>query len=133
MKDQWSLLKNVKENKGRDIEALAEASSSSPWFVGHFPGEPILPGIALVRAVQETIERQARGKGESYHFHSLRRVRFTRPVRPGDVLGISISAENNGDETIFSFKVTKEDDKETHVVSSGFIAATKTTGMIINQ
>ena len=84
MESQWSLLKEVKATNNNHIEALAEVPADSPWFSGHFPGEPILPGIALVHIVKQAINQEALKKGEQLQFHALKRVRFTQPVRPGD-------------------------------------------------
>jgi 3-hydroxyacyl-[acyl-carrier-protein] dehydratase len=119
LENQWSLLKEVKAVNNNHIEALAEVPADSPWFSGHFPGEPILPGIALVHLVEQAIEQEALKKGESFQFRSLKRVRFTQPVRPGDKLSVNISAENAGEDVLFSFKVLCKK----NIVSSGLISA----------
>ena len=124
MENQWSLLKEVKATTNNNIEALADVPADSPWFSGHFPGEPILPGIALVYIVKQAIIEEALKKGTQLHLHSLRRIRFTQPVRPGDKLSISINSEDTGDDILFSFKVIREE----NVVSSGRIAAKKING-----
>jgi len=121
LESQWSLLKEVKAINNNHIEALAEAPADSPWFSGHFPGEPILPGIALVHIVKQAITADALKKGANLQLHALRRVRFTQPVRPGDILSVSITAEDAGDDILFSFKV----EKKKNVVCSGMISAKK--------
>jgi 3-hydroxymyristoyl/3-hydroxydecanoyl-(acyl carrier protein) dehydratase len=72
LESQWSLLKKVKATNNNHIEALADVSDDSPWFSGHFPGEPILPGIALVHIVEQAIIELARTKGEQFHLHVLK-------------------------------------------------------------
>ena len=121
MDNQWSLLKEVKATNNNHIEALAEVPADSPWFSGHFPGEPILPGIALVHLVKQAIAQEALKRGEQFQLHALKRVRFTQPVRPGDTLSVNISSENKGEEVLFHFKVLCKE----NVVSSGMIAAKK--------
>jgi 3-hydroxyacyl-[acyl-carrier-protein] dehydratase len=121
LESQWSLLKEVKATNNNHIEALADVPADSPWFSGHFPGEPILPGIALVYIVKQVVIEEALKKGTKLQLHSLRRIRFTQPVRPGDTLSISINYEDTGEDILFSFKVIK---RET-VVSSGLITAKK--------
>jgi 3-hydroxymyristoyl/3-hydroxydecanoyl-(acyl carrier protein) dehydratase len=106
--NQWSLLREIKTTNGNNIEALADVPADSPWFSGHFPGEPILPGIALVYIVKQAIIEEALKKGTQLHLHSLRRIRFTQPVRPGDKLSISINSEDTGDDILFSFKVIRK-------------------------
>ncbi|MDM7988373.1 MAG: hypothetical protein QUS13_13675 [Smithella sp.] len=121
LKSQWSLLTEAKATNSNHIEALAEVPSDSPWFSGHFPGEPILPGIALIYLVKQAITREELKKGNKLHLQALKRVRFTQPVRPGDKLSVMINAENTGENVLFSFKVFCKE----NMVSSGIIAAQK--------
>lgn len=121
MKNQWNLLKETREADSNDIEALAEVPADSPWFSGHFPGEPILPGIALVYAVKQAIHREAQKKGERLELHTLKRIRFMQPVRPGDQLSLNIRAADADGERLFHFKIFCRDT----MVSSGMIAAKK--------
>lgn len=121
MENQWNLLKDVKETSHNDIEALANVPADSSWFSGHFPGEPILPGIALVHLVKQVIARGRQKKREKLQFYALRRIRFTQPVRPGDSLSVNINAEDAGEEILFHFKVVCKG----NIVSSGMIAARK--------
>jgi len=121
LENQWSLLKEVRETNNNHIEALADIPSDSPWFSGHFPGEPILPGIALIHLVRQAIEQVELEKGNPLHLHSLKRVRFMQPVRPGDTLSVRISAEIGTEDMLFSFKVLCKES----IVSSGMMAAKK--------
>jgi 3-hydroxymyristoyl/3-hydroxydecanoyl-(acyl carrier protein) dehydratase len=118
---QWSLLKEIKVKEHNHIEALAEVPVDSPWFSGHFPGEPILPGIALVHIVEQAIIEFAKTKGERFHLHVLKRVRFTQPVRPGETLTVKITGEETDNEVFFTFKVANKKD----IVCSGLIAVQK--------
>jgi 3-hydroxyacyl-[acyl-carrier-protein] dehydratase len=119
VKDQWHLLKEVNLIKHNHIEALAHVPTGSPWFSGHFPGAPILPGVALIHIVEQAIEKEAQEKGQKIQLDALKRVRFTQPVRPGETLSLHITSENTGEKTLFSFKV---DNKE-NVVCTGMLVA----------
>lgn len=119
MESQWSLLKEIKVTHNNHIEALAEVPADSPWFSGHFPGEPILPGIALIHIVRQAIVLEAFKKGDQLQLHTLKRVRFTQPVRPGETLSVNINGEDTGEEILFHFKVICKE----NVVSSGTINA----------
>lgn len=121
MKGQWNLLGEVKSNKPNEIEALAHVPTDSPWFVGHFPGEPILPGIALIHMTEQAIIQHTDARNEQVQLFALRRVRFTQPVRPGETLSLNISGEEVGEETLFSFKVANKE----NIVCSGLIIAKK--------
>ena len=119
MKDQRHLLREVNTITPNEIEALAYVPTDSPWFLGHFPNEPILPGIALINLTQQAIIEDAAAKGEEVTFEALKRVRFTQPVRPGESLKVSIAREEAGGETLFAFKVAHEE----NIVCSGQIVA----------
>jgi 3-hydroxyacyl-[acyl-carrier-protein] dehydratase len=121
LKDQRQLLREVNAISPNEIEALAYIPTDSPWFLGHFPNEPILPGIALIYMTQQAIIEDAALKGEEIIFEALKRVRFTGPVRPGESLKVNITREEAGEESLFSFKVASEE----NIVCSGMIAAKK--------
>ena len=121
MKDQRYLLREINTISPNEIEVLAYVPTDSPWFVGHFPNEPILPGIALINLTQQAIIEDAAAKGEEIIFEVLKRVRFTGPVRPGESLKVNITREEAGEESLFSFKVASEE----NIICSGLIAAKK--------
>jgi 3-hydroxyacyl-[acyl-carrier-protein] dehydratase len=121
LESQWSLLKEIKVSNYNYIEALANVPTDSLWFSGHFPGEPILPGIALVYIAQRAIIQDALAKGEQILLHALKRVRFTQPVRPGETLSLNITGEKAGEDILFSFKITNKE----NIVCSGAIVAKK--------
>jgi 3-hydroxymyristoyl/3-hydroxydecanoyl-(acyl carrier protein) dehydratase len=121
LKDQRNLLREVHAITPNEIEALAYVPADSPWFLGHFPNEPILPGIALINMAQQAIIEDAALKGEEIIFEALKRVRFTQPVRPGESLKVNITCEEADAETLFTFKVAHEE----NIVCSGMIAAKK--------
>ncbi len=121
MKDQRQLLREVKTITPNKIEALAYVPDNSPWFLGHFPNEPILPGIALINLTQQAIIEDAKGKGEEIIFAEIKRVRFTGPVLPGESLKVNINHEEAGEETLFAFKITAKE----NIVCSGVIVARK--------
>jgi len=119
LESQWSLLKEIKVSNHNYIEALAEVPADSPWFSGHFPGEPILPGIAVIYMAEQAIIQDALAKGEQVQLHALKRVRFTQPVRPGETLSLNIVSEEAGEDILFSFKVANKG----NIVCSGAIVA----------
>ena len=121
LESQWSLLKEIKVVNHNYIEALADVLADSPWFSGHFPGEPILTGIALIYMAEQAIIQDALAKGEQVQLHALKRVRFTQLVRPGETLSLNISGEETGEDILFSFKVTNKE----NIVCSGAIVAKK--------
>ena len=105
MTERWKLLKDVHWIAAEGIEAGAEVPENSVWFNGHFPGEPILPGIALLSAVYEAVLKDASRRGEPLRISGLKRVRFTGPVRPGEKLSLVLAREIQNNEILFHFKV----------------------------
>ncbi len=86
--------------------------AKSPWFSGHFPGDPILPGIAQLEIVADLI---AGAMQDGLRITSLSRVKFRKIVRPGEKLDVHASAGNK--ENQYNFKITSG----TEDVCSGMI------------
>lgn len=86
-----------------DVSAVGikNVSINEPFFQGHFPRQPVLPGVLIVEAmaqtaavfVVETLEGAAAGK--LVYFMTVENARFRRPVFPGDVLRIHVSKLRN--------------------------------------
>ena len=63
----------------------------APFFAGHFPGDPILPGVFLIEAAAQTagVMMGAQGAlGETKRLAAVNQFKFLRPVRPGTTLEI---------------------------------------------
>ncbi len=104
------------------LEAEITVPKDSIWFTGHFPGEPILPGIALVHSVCEAVEKDAQKKGESVTISELKRVRFTGPVRPGETIHLSLASEDGSMRGLVNFKVAVHG----QVICTGQVSVTNT-------
>lgn len=68
-----------------------------PFFRGHFPGDPIVPGVILSEALAQTAGIAAGGAGgsKSYRLSAIKLMKFFKPVRPSEV--ISLLAEKTGE------------------------------------
>lgn len=121
MEDQWLLLQEVQAKEQNQIAAQAFVPADSLWFSGHFPGEPILPGVALINLVWQVIVRSAGEKSEEIMLDTLKRVRFTKPVRPGENISVIITFDQSGEKTLYSFKILSRE----NVICSGLIEAVK--------
>ncbi len=76
---------------GKRIKALKNVTVNEPHFQGHFPGEPIMPGVLMLEALAQMggiLIRCSTGLlGDvEIFFASIDNARFRRPVRPGDTL-----------------------------------------------
>ena len=87
---------------GKRIVAVKNVSINEPYFPGHFPGIPIMPGVLILEAMAQaagllafsTLGLQADGQS-LYYFAGIDRARFKRPVKPGDQLRIEVEATAN--------------------------------------
>jgi 3-hydroxymyristoyl/3-hydroxydecanoyl-(acyl carrier protein) dehydratase len=85
-----------------EIKATVRFGPDSPWFSGHFPNDPILPGIAQLGTVFDAI---LQASGQQLWVTGLNRVRFKKLVRPGEVLTILAAPAPNRPGT-YSFRIT---------------------------
>jgi UDP-3-O-[3-hydroxymyristoyl] N-acetylglucosamine deacetylase / 3-hydroxyacyl-[acyl-carrier-protein] dehydratase len=88
------LVDRVIECKGEDsLVAIKNVSINEPYFNGHFPGNPVMPGVLQLEAMAQTagllLFRKIKEKGKSAFFMSADKVKFRKPVRPGDQLVIA--------------------------------------------
>ena len=87
-------IRRVLEFKGEDqIVALKNVTINEPYFAGHFPGNPVMPGVlqleAMAQAAGILMLRRASCEGKTAFFMSADKVKFRKPVRPGDQLVIN--------------------------------------------
>ena len=81
--------------RAKRIVAIKNVTINEPFFVGHFPGYPIMPGVLIVEAMAQAgaallfTEIQDR-KDKLLVFTGIERARFRRPVTPGDQLRIEV-------------------------------------------
>jgi len=81
---------------GEYIKAYKNVTMNEAFFQGHFPGEPIMPGVLILEAMAQAgilfAKRTAPGELENklFVFAGMDSVRFRRPVRPGDRLEIEL-------------------------------------------
>lgn len=85
------LVDSILEESADAIVGLKNVTFNEPFFQGHFPGHPIMPGVLIVEAMAQAGGILAfsvlgqKGKDRVY-FMGLDGVRFRKPVRPGDQL-----------------------------------------------
>ena len=84
---------------------------NEPFFAGHFPGEPVMPGVLIVEALAQTgavaILSQPDFKGKTAYFGAINNARFKQKVVPGDVLELELEIiKQKGPVGIGSAKAT---------------------------
>jgi len=93
----------------QSIVGIKCVSVNEPFFQGHFPDYPVMPGVLIVEAMAQTSavlmskSLEIDPAGKAIFFMSLDNCRFRAPVRPGDVLRLAVEVTRaRGD--IFKFK-----------------------------
>jgi 3-hydroxyacyl-[acyl-carrier-protein] dehydratase len=92
------------------ITASAHVPADSVWYAGHFPGNPILPGIAVLALVEEAILASELKEKRRVVITGIGRVRFRLPVKPEDRMTLKIDRvrKSNGLTYEFSVCLTEE-------------------------
>ena len=80
---------------GESIIGVKNVTINEPFFQGHFPGHPIMPGVLIIEAMAQVggayaVVADKLGDDKVTYFTGIDKVRFRKPVVPGDVLRIEI-------------------------------------------
>jgi 3-hydroxyacyl-[acyl-carrier-protein] dehydratase len=86
----------IEFNKGESLTGIKNVTYNEPFFQGHFPQRPVMPGVLILEAMAQatgllafrTLENTA-DRDTLYFLVGMDRVRFKRPVEPGDQLLLS--------------------------------------------
>ncbi len=105
-------------NKGSDIHAIKRLTGEEDYFRGHFPNNPVMPGVIIIEALAQAsgiLGFQTMNKtpeeGSIYVFAGVDRVRFRRRVGPGDNVHL-YSKILNEKKGIWKFECRAEVDDE---------------------
>jgi len=105
--------------KGKRIKALKNVSINEPFFVGHFPHRPVMPGVLMLEALAQAaallafdLQGVTPDDKTVYYFAGIDGARFKRPVEPGDQLILDVELERMR-AGIFKFKARASVGEET--------------------
>ena len=97
-------------DKGKRIKALKNVSINEPYFSGHFPHRPVMPGVLMLEALAQAAALLAfdmlgttPDDKTVYYFAGIDGARFKRPVEPGDQLLLEVTLDRMK-AGIFKFK-----------------------------
>ena len=104
--------------QARTIRALKNVTVNEPFFTGHFPARPVMPGVLMLEAMAQACallsfetEGISLGDDQVFYFVGIDGARFKRPVEPGDqlVLHAAMDRSRGG---IYKFKCHADVDGE---------------------
>ncbi len=96
------MIDRVKEcEPGKRIVAVKNVTANEPYFQGHFPGRPIMPGVLILEAMAQAagvLVFSAQGESAQpsehvYYYVGIDNARFKKPVVPGDQLEVEVKLE----------------------------------------
>ena len=80
--------------EGNHVTGIKSVSINEPYFQGHFPGHPIMPGVLQLEAMAQVagilMLRRVENAGQIAYFMSAENVKWRKPVQPGDMLVIDV-------------------------------------------
>ena len=92
----------IEIEKGQRIKALKNVTINEPFFQGHFPARPVMPGVLMLEALAQTAALlsfdaldQEPGDDMVVYFVGIDGARFKRPVEPGDQLVLEAAIERS--------------------------------------
>ena len=91
----FMLIDTIEElEEGKRVVAKKCVSYNEPFFAGHFPEEPVMPGVLIVEALAQAgavaLLSQPEFKGKTAYFGAIQSAKFKKKVVPGDVLTLEL-------------------------------------------
>jgi beta-hydroxyacyl-ACP dehydratase FabZ len=102
------LIDRVLELSDERVVAIKNVSVNEPFFAGHFPGHPIMPGVLILEAMAQTAgvlgmsRIGATPESSVIYFMAIDKAKFRKPVVPGDQLRLEVTPLRSGG-TIWKF------------------------------
>ena len=92
------LVDRIVECTSEGIVGIKNVSGNEAFFEGHFPNDPIMPGVLILEAMAQTgglfvLTHYPECRNKPFYFASLDKVRFRKPVRPGDQLVMKVKLQ----------------------------------------
>lgn len=112
--------------RGEHAVSVKNVTINEPFFVGHFPSKPVMPGVLIIEAMAQTSAvlvvdtLGAAAEGKLVYFMSVEEAKFRKPVVPGDQLHIrAVKERNRGNVWKFACEATVDG----KVVAEGVVTA----------
>ncbi|HSQ68917.1 MAG TPA: 3-hydroxyacyl-ACP dehydratase FabZ [Steroidobacteraceae bacterium] len=104
----------LEHQPGKSLRALKNVTANEQYFVGHFPGRPVMPGVLMLEAMAQSAGLLAfltanvyPDENVTFYFAGIDKARFRRPVIPGDQLILTATLQRRI-RTIWKFATVAE-------------------------
>lgn len=120
----------VELEEGKRIVGIKNVTINEPFFQGHFPGHPIMPGVLLLEAMAQAggvfaLKSDAKAKDKVIYFMSIDKAKFRKPVVPGDQVRFELELTKHRG-AIMAFKGTAS-------VDGAAVAEAEMMAMIVDR
>ncbi|RKZ27045.1 3-hydroxyacyl-[acyl-carrier-protein] dehydratase FabZ [bacterium] len=90
------MVDKIVEVSEEKVVGIKNVTVNEPHFMGHFPENPVMPGVLIVEAMAQTggfliLQRIESPENKLVYFARIDKVKFRKPVRPGDVLRMELT------------------------------------------
>jgi len=101
----------IEMEEGKRIVGIKNVTMNEEFFQGHFPGNPVMPGVLMVEGFAQTlgILVMEPGMGKTAYFASIENAKFRKPVVPGDQLVYEVEIEKMRRSMVKANAVAKVD------------------------
>lgn len=102
-------------DSGNGIHAIKNVSMNEPFFQGHFPEKPVMPGVLIIEALAQATGLLAMASADTpenaiYYLVGIDKARFKSPVEPGDQLHLDVQLiKRRRDIWLFDAKASVDD------------------------
>jgi beta-hydroxyacyl-ACP dehydratase FabZ len=108
------LVDRILEQGEDSIVGLKNVTVNEPFFQGHFPGIPIMPGVLIIEAMAQVsgilfLSQQTDGQKRITYFAGIDKAKFRKPVVPGDQLRFEITVSRMRSTSLKTHGVAKVD------------------------
>ena len=116
---------------GESATGIKNVSINEPFFQGHFPAHPVMPGVLIVESMAQTAglvvvnSLGSKAEGKVVYFMSIASARFRKPVTPGDTLHVHV-AKKAGRGNVWKFNGQAK-------VDGTLVAEATCSAMILDQ
>jgi 3-hydroxyacyl-[acyl-carrier-protein] dehydratase len=81
-------------------------TANEPFFPGHYPDQPVYPGVFILEAVNQAVAWHAAQRQLDVRLRRIASIRFRQPLQPGDVLEVDCECVDDGNPNMVTVKAT---------------------------